>query len=286
MSTKVSTGKSGESEPKLRHEFVGMMFAVAIGEVGLQTASLIQAGNVLHFLPAYFHLFLAACLIATSWVGWTLSQSPGARADVQNVFEWEFLLLMLDVLLVVVYFIIVKAVDLKGEKTVELNASAKPEALGVLAVFCLYLLWDVISKGPLYYSRKSSEPWARYGVRIGPTLICCALAFVTRRLVQDADPPHVLTADFALVSLVFFFRALKDLFSALFPGEAVENKELRSKRRWAMTWSTVFGLFLLLGILWTRFWPMFEPIASRIEARPIVEINHPEETGPVQQPGQ
>ena len=33
-------------EPKLRHEFVGMMFAVAVGEVGLQTAALLQAGPI------------------------------------------------------------------------------------------------------------------------------------------------------------------------------------------------------------------------------------------------
>ena len=37
--------------PKLRHEFVGMMFAVTIGEVGLQAAALVTvSGYVVHGL--------------------------------------------------------------------------------------------------------------------------------------------------------------------------------------------------------------------------------------------
>jgi hypothetical protein len=70
-----------KSQPKLRHEFVGMMFAVAIGEVGLQAAALFKTGDFLRYLPAYSHLTLATIMIATSWVGWTLSVAPGARRD-------------------------------------------------------------------------------------------------------------------------------------------------------------------------------------------------------------
>lgn len=33
-------------EPTLRHEFVGMMFALTIGEVGLQAAALVKAGII------------------------------------------------------------------------------------------------------------------------------------------------------------------------------------------------------------------------------------------------
>ena len=42
--------------PRLRHEFVGMMFAVTIGEVGLQVAGLVQAKHYVHYLPFYSHL--------------------------------------------------------------------------------------------------------------------------------------------------------------------------------------------------------------------------------------
>src|SRR5579862_6393754 len=118
---------SRNSEPRLRHEFVGMMFAVTIGEVGLQAAALVQAGHVVHFLPAYSHLILATVMIAASWVGWTLSPSPGATQDVSGVFQPEFLVLLVDVLLVIVYFILVRRVDFTGEKLIRLTASASPE---------------------------------------------------------------------------------------------------------------------------------------------------------------
>lgn len=61
---------------ELRCEFVGIMFALAVGEVALQTAGLVQAGQVVRYLPAYSHLFLAlfviGCMIRlplpTSWL--------------------------------------------------------------------------------------------------------------------------------------------------------------------------------------------------------------------------
>ena|SRR5271157_6652220 len=134
-----------DSDPKLRHEFVGMMFAVTIGEVGLQTASLIKAGHYLHYLPAYSHLILATVLIAASWVGWTRSPSPGARQDVGAIFSAEFLILLVDVALVILYFILVQAVDF-SEGPGPSRASAAPEAFWLLWIFSLYLVWDVLTK--------------------------------------------------------------------------------------------------------------------------------------------
>src|SRR4051812_7548266 len=99
------------SEPKVRHEFVGMMFAVTIGEVGLQVASLVQAKHYAHFLPFYSHLLLAIIVITSSWVGWSLSQAPGNRRDVDGVFTWGFWTLLLDVFLVITYFIMVRTVE-------------------------------------------------------------------------------------------------------------------------------------------------------------------------------
>jgi hypothetical protein len=261
-------GTTPESEPQLRHEFVGMMFAVAVGEVGVQTAILVQAHNWVHFLPAYFHLLLATVLIATSWVGWTLSPSPGARTDVRSVFEWEFFVLLLDVLLVVIYFILARSVDITGhgDGDIQLKASAAPEAFWIFVVFCVYLVWDFVSKIPLYTKNKRSEPWFRnYGVRIVPTLFCSILAYVTKRLVADVDPPHVLTADLSLIFLILLFRALKDLTSAMFPRAEVHHDLVHSKRVRAMAWSLLFGLCFVLGIMWTWLWPIPERIAVAIK---------------------
>ena len=139
---------------QLRHESVGMMFAVAIGEVGVQTASLVRAGDWVHFLPAYSHLFLTTIVIATSWVGWTLSPAPGARRDVRSLFNRDFLVLLVDVFLVVVYFILAKTVDLAGEKELQLNASARPETLWILVIFGTYIFWDVLSQNSSTISRR------------------------------------------------------------------------------------------------------------------------------------
>jgi hypothetical protein len=236
-----------------------MMFAVAIGEVGIRSAVLVRAHDWVHFLPAYSHLLLATIVIAASWVGWSRSPSPGARKDVHSVFEWEFVILLLDVLLVIVYFILVSLVDYTGESEIQLNASARPEASWIVGIFWLYLLWDCLSKINVYRKEGRSEPWLKnYGVRFIPTLVCLALAYLIKHWVQDADAPHVLSADLALIGLVLLFRALKHLASTLFPPPAEErNKEKLLKQRWsAVALSAFWALVILIGVLWTHLWPI------------------------------
>jgi len=261
------------------------MFALTIGEVGLQTARLVQAGHWVHFLPAYSHLVLATVMIAASWVGWTLSPSPGARQDVSGVLQPEFLVLLVDVILVIVYFIFVRAVDLTGEGTVRLNASAAPEALWIFVIFWLYLLWDFLTKVVLYLKKGREERWFRkYGARILPTVTCLVLAWVTKRLIQTADPAHVPTADLALLALVLFFRASKELVSALLPTQQVSPAELRM-RRVAATLKTVLCILVMwVGIKWTRSWPVPKYIAAQIQIAPSEENNHSETSAPTLQP--
>jgi hypothetical protein len=271
-----------DKEPRLRHEFVGMMFAVAIGEVGLQTATLIQAHRWVHFLPAYCHLALATLIIATSWVGWTLSPSPGARRDVKRVLEWEFILLLLDVILVIFYFILVKSVDITEGPEIHLNASAAPESFWICVIFGAYLAWDILSKYVMQRGMKSSgsSSYSSDMLRIIPTLTCFILALVIKSLVEGADPPHVLAADFALISLVLFYRAAKDLMSALFPKPEVPGNLVRSRKYWSVAWSVLFGLGILFGILWTRLWPIPQSIAAEIQKAPSPKSSYSEITTP------
>jgi hypothetical protein len=265
-----------KNEPKLRHEFVGMMFAVAIGEVGVQTASLVRAGNWLHFLPAYSHLFLTTIVIATSWVGWTLSPAPGARRDVRSMFNRDFLVLLVDVFLVVVYFILAKTVDLAGEKDLQLNASARPETLWILVIFGTYIFWDVLTK-LLDYLEKTSETEGRekqsfkewfkkYGIRMFPTIICFVTVIFAKPLFDRADPPHVLTADLALLSLVLLFRALKGLTKLA--------TEPNMAKGWLIFWTSLCLLGFGIGTKWTYSWPMFKSIADQIQAVPPEQKTH------------
>jgi hypothetical protein len=268
-----------EKEPKRRHEFVGMMFAVAIGEVGVQTASLVRAGNWIHFLPAYSHLFLTTIVIAASWVGWTVSPAPGARRDVRSIFNRDFLVLLVDVFLVVVYFILAKTVDLVGEKEPKLNASARPETLWILVIFGTYVFWDVLTKfldfletrnnPPEGRKKQSFKEWCKeYGIRMLPTIFCFLVLWFTKRIFDAADAPHVLTADLALLSLVLLFRALKGLTKLV--------TEPTMKKGWLILWTCLCIFGFAIGTKWTCSWPMFQSVADEIQNDAGEQRNHPD----------
>lgn len=278
-----------EPEPKLRHEFVGMMFAITIGEVGLQAAALVQAGHWVHFLPAYAHLFLATVVVATSWVGWSLSAAPGARRDVQGVFQWEFFVLLLDVSLVIVYFILVRTIDFGKEATPPRTDPASSVARWILLIFGLYLLWDILTKiiisgrdretSKKKFLQHFDRPWWRsVGSRMFPTVVCCVLALLIWCLVQSADPPHYLTADLSLFCLVLFFRALKELVSVYYqpPEDKARTGPARAmSKKLAIVLTVVFAFGMVLGTLWTACsWPLPTQIVTAIETE-LPERGHP-----------
>ena len=205
-----------ENEPKLRHEFVGMMFALTIGEIGLQTAALVQAGHWIHFLPAYAHLFLGTFVVAASWVGWSRSVAPGARQDVLGMFEWAFVVLLLDMAMVVTYFILVRTVDFTPEGHQRIDSASTVAGWHVL-IFFLYVMWDVVTK-IFMYRPKANVTWLRgSGLRMVPTVICLVASLFVWHQFEGADDVHRLSADVALLSLVVLFRALKNLVSAIWP---------------------------------------------------------------------
>jgi uncharacterized membrane protein (DUF485 family) len=257
-----------------------MMFAITIGEVGLQAAALVQAGHWVHFLPAYAHLFLATVVVATSWVGWSLSAAPGARRDVQGVFQGEFFVLLLDVSLVIVYFILVRTIDFGKEATPPRTDPASTVALWILVIFGLYLVWDILTKVIISWrdrerSKKKvrehfDQSWRRLvGLRMLPTAVCCSLAWLIWRLVQTADHAHYLTADFSLFCLVLLFRALKELVSAYCPTPP-KDKPTPSPRppmskKSAIALTAVCALGIVLGTLWTAYsWPLPARIVTAI----------------------
>ncbi|SRR6266478_2077513 len=257
-----------DQDPKLRHEFVGMMFAITIGEVGLQAAALVQAGHVAHFLPAYGHLLLATTVVAASWVGWSVSSAPGARLDVRGVFQWEFIVLLLDVSLVITYFILVRTVDFGKESSPRIEP-ASTVAGWVFLIFLLYLLWDVITKVVIYL-KKPDGHWLRlHGSRMIPTIVCLILARIVWRQVEGADLPHLLSADFALLWLVLLFRSLKDLVSGSFPRHETTSSFLHRTRA-PLIWTVICSSCIAFGALATKdSWPL--PLPEKV----VYDINTP-----------
>jgi hypothetical protein len=253
-------------DPKLRHEFVGMMFAVTIGEVGLQVASLVQAKHYIHFLPFYSRLLLATIVITSSWVGWSLSEAPGARRDVAGVFTWAFVTLLLDVFLVVTYFIIVRTIEVgKGTEPTRIDPPEKVAWL-ILIMFALYFIWDLITKICAYDKARDGNWFRHCGLRMIPTCICVILALYIRSQLESIDLAHYLNADLALLTLALLFRSLKDIVSEGFPksGKVVEKAKVFR----ALAWSLVCVSGIWLGTISAKgSWGFLPPaVAHDIEA--------------------
>ena len=271
------TAADAANSPALRREFVGIMFALAVGEVGLQTAALVQAasGNTIQYLPAYSHLFLALFVIAASWVGWSRTQVASAKTDVHGLFEWAFVVLLLDTAMVVTYFILVRTVDFSDDCRID---PASRVAFWHVVIFALYLTWDGVTKVAMYPKPPKASWWGGWRQmgpeklkkqkqiikRAWPTLICLVLSIMLWRLFVAFDPKHehLLAADFALLSVVLLFRALKGVI----PGPK-QNAAIRTRNsRWAACLFVAFVLGTLLSVysiplpLWQSFQAIRTPI--------------------------
>jgi len=283
--------------PRLRHEFVGMMFAITVGEIGLQAAALVQDRQYLHFLPAYSHLFLATFVVALSWVGWSKS---AATQDVGGVLEWPFVVLLLDMAMVVTYFILVRTIDFSPEGHQRIDSAADVAYWHIL-IFSLYFVWDIVTKIVMYrpagisptYSFKfwvknffswgkhglSRTWWRKTGIRMTPTLLCLVISIFVWFEFAGADEPHWLTADFALLCLVLLFRSLKECLTTRPPDEvdddeqkarAAEAKRL-FKHQVAIGWTVVLVIGLIYGTAATRLsWtiPLPRAVVNAIHAGP------------------
>jgi hypothetical protein len=195
----------------VRFAFVEMLFALTMAEIGVQTADLVTRGpGIQNALPAYAHLLLALTLVATSWVGWTWSLAPGNVRDVRYVFSWEFVVLLLDVLLVIAYFIIVKGVDIQrpSDARVVIEPSAGNETLWVMIVFAGYSTWDFLTKAIM--SAPDADSGARFWPRGSISLGCLIIAWATWYFLgKTTNPTGVVLVDAALLSLVLCYRAMK-----------------------------------------------------------------------------
>jgi hypothetical protein len=84
-----------------------------------------------------------------------------------------------------------------------------------------------------------------------------------------ADPPHVLTADIALLSLVLLFRALKGLTQWF----TEPNIPIKGLIIWTMLCLLGFGG----GTKWTySSWPILKSIADEIQTIPDEQRGHPD----------
>jgi hypothetical protein len=160
-----------------------------------------------HDLSFYTYLALTTALVTTSWLGW--SRSVQAAPRVQNVFTWLFVMLLIDLALVICYFVIANNVGIRRHGDTPATRSATKETVGIMVVFFGYLVWDIVTHGPrdylAHWERLENLVYAR------ATLLCFGLAglsWAALRKINGNKP--VVFVDLALLCLVFLFRALKE----------------------------------------------------------------------------
>lgn len=217
-----SSAPLAAAEDPLRFPFVEMLFALAVSQVAMCAADIIGIpGLFREKIPGLMHLVLSLLVIATSWVGWRHSQSPGMQKQIVSVFSRPFVRLLMDVLLVIVYFVLVKSVELEqvlGNSKLTMPA-ATPESLCLVAIFAIYVLWDLLVD---VFSANSVPPgpmvqrlWI--GLRIAivcafASLICAVLCYVVYRLSDTVVGVYEVAAlDAALLMIVLLFRVLKTI---------------------------------------------------------------------------
>ena len=199
------TPTSSRDQFQVRHRFVGLLFALAMTEVARQGVRLWEPVAVWSW-AAPTHLFLCAMLIATSWVGW--SNSIQLKQRLCEVFDLQFLELLLDILLVFIYFVIVARVEITtGTSAVEVP-SATPEAWGLVVVFVVYALWDVCTD----VVRSRQKFVQALGVHAFASVLCFLLSYLCLwRCKEVMSVFAVVAVDVSLIAIVFVFRALKRL---------------------------------------------------------------------------
>jgi hypothetical protein len=276
------------SRTELRTEFVGMMFALAAAEIGIQAAELTRfnlwdKALIPYSLPAWFHLALAATIIALSWVGWSRSKASQNIDDAGEVSDTRFFVLLLDVVLVIFYFIIVKNVEIatRGEgdsRELIVLPSAHREALWAWVVLVGYFIWDLLTKvvaekNDQHTRRQRFASYELFWQRAWVSAACAiagGISFCLLRRVENWW--SVLVADASLVMLFATFRELKAHATRALPS-AEETAEMDSEKRRRMeedrlrrlkrakVWSGIFAsLWLASAVYACCGWrPSWEP---------------------------
>ncbi len=122
----------------LRFVFVAFLFSAAIADVG--RASVRVFTHFPFFFPAATHLAVAFVAISTSWVYW--ARNIGDGPQLKDIFSREYLLLVLDLLLVILYIGVAETVELPGEPMPQ--PSAVPESLLLALAYFVYFVWDLV----------------------------------------------------------------------------------------------------------------------------------------------
>jgi hypothetical protein len=210
MSKKILGPNAPIKPDKLRTDFIGMAFALAIGEIGLEIGKLYTDNvSIRSHLYLATHILLAVYIIASSWIGWQLSESQGNKEELRDPFSLSFIILLLDLLLVICYFIIVQCIGQHPEKP-----SSENQIFWSLMIFAVYVVWDIFTKliveDPTTGAAKRTKDLKSYLNRAYQAPFCFfIILFLVWPLRISTSPGKVICIDTMLISIFVLFRGLK-----------------------------------------------------------------------------
>jgi hypothetical protein len=202
------------SKAKLRIEFIGMAFALAVGQVGLEIGDFYSHNLKIHrHMYVFTQLLLGTYIIASSWVGWQKSKSRGHLQEIDNTFSKSFIILLVDLFLVICYFIIVKSVEKPYESNYQATVTANPEIFWSLTIFGAYIVWDILTKWFDFDSKTFhfTSHFKEYVGRLYQAPLCFLLLIAIDLTVSEIhDERTVIFADLCLILVFILFRGLKE----------------------------------------------------------------------------
>jgi hypothetical protein len=235
---------------KLRFDFIGMMFALAIGQVGIQIGDFYSTNISLIKYPFILsHLGLAVFIISSSWIGWRNSYSTGSQNPLNDNFGISYLILVLDLILVICYFILVKGVEQYNPLTNKIQPDSSFEVRWIFKIFIIYFIWDIASKivkieNPTTLKIRSNfKQFISRGYQSALSL--SIVYFIINPMIIKQTSNSVVLTDIALLFVFILFRALKIINWSDFRYKRASNR---------MKYITIIGVILpSIGILILRF---------------------------------
>jgi hypothetical protein len=195
----------------LRWLLVGMLFALVIGEIASQTGRLVTAVKISKpfkmnkagdFWAIVAHLILVTTVVTTSWVGWSMSLKSDAQ-HLQWIFSWPFVLLLIDLAILVCYFLMVGAVTAPKADWVFV-ASAREDSFLLLVIFLGYFFWGIVNQLCL------NSGWDQLWTHAWPTLAGCFIMLAIWLLVRKRQTAKsAIIADIVMLATVLAYRYVK-----------------------------------------------------------------------------
>ena len=251
-----------------RKEFVQFLFSLCVAQIAVFAAAVTTIDPLWSWnkLAVVTHLTLAIVVVWTSWFGWRSSVEK-QKLDEQNPFGRSAWLALLDVGLVICYFLLIRSADMVDvEQGKRLGSSAAlesptphPESRTILLMFVIFLVWDIVSKWEWWPARASGVKWKCPWPSICCVCISGLVVLLTATVHKTGNFISAGLFDSALVLVVFMFRQMKQIQLLRIESKASRDPSagagLRVWTAWLLGTFVLMCLMCWLGLKSIDYWP-------------------------------